>query len=133
MKRKYHEVLQTMRFSDSRCLELMYLLDAKGVIRWISEECEEITGFKAQELRGEFLFDYVHPMDRLNVACLWNEMHRRPTALGFRMKCKSNGWARLKGSMAILSSDEVIILTNETVDLGAVLSNQSFTKNKRLG
>jgi PAS domain S-box-containing protein len=58
--------------------EIVALIDATGVVRFISPQVERVLGIPASEVKGKSVFDFVHPDDRLRVASEYEKTVREP-------------------------------------------------------
>lgn len=77
-----------------RSIELIALLDADGLVMYHSPSPERQFGYRADEMRGQLIFDFVHPDDKTSAIdafkTLMAERQREPLLIRFRHK--SGSW-----------------------------------------
>ena len=58
--------------------EIVALIDAKGVVRFISPQAERVLGINPSDLKGRSVFDFVHPDERQRVATEYAKTVQEP-------------------------------------------------------
>ena len=74
------------RMSAQRLLDLMldtvFVVDAHGRFVDASASCEALLGYTAEELRGTYMIEYVHPDDRQRtLQTAWKVIAGKPATL----------------------------------------------------
>ena len=106
--------------------DILTVVDETGTVRYESGSVEDVTGFGADEIRGESGFDFVHPDDRERVRELLGETVANPDEVRrveFRAETRDGSWRWLE-------SRGVNLLDDPVVD-GIVISTRDVTARKQ--
>ncbi len=79
--------------------DIIAVIDAEGIQRYISPAAEKITGFSAEELVGRSFRDLIHPDDVEAVQQAWNQIVQQPggvRVVTYRQAHKATGWVFLE-------------------------------------
>jgi PAS domain S-box-containing protein len=71
------------------------LIDAQGIILYVSPSTESLLGYRSQELVGRDVFQYVHPEDRPRAAASLSELLRHPdriVTVELRARHQNGSW-----------------------------------------
>ncbi len=80
-------------------LDVVGVLDADGVLSYVSPAVEVMLGYAPEEVLGTEVFDYVHPDDLVRAFLALTETIETPGALppmGFRVMCADGSWRHVE-------------------------------------
>ncbi|HSK86923.1 MAG TPA: PAS domain S-box protein, partial [Anaerolineales bacterium] len=81
-------------------LDIITVLDASGVIQYVSPSTKRLLGYRPEELLGKNGFDFVHPEDQEKIMVALAENIQDPNAsvfAEFRFRHKDGSWCFLEG------------------------------------
>ena len=102
-------------------VEVIPVLDADGVITYVSPSARSVLGYEPEELVGENAFEYVHPDDVERVVARFAETVEDPECfpdVEYRFRAGDGSWVRLHGRAKNLLADpdvEGIVSYNRAV------------------
>ncbi|MBI5650780.1 MAG: PAS domain S-box protein [Chloroflexi bacterium] len=102
------------------------VLDAQGVIRYLSPAEERLTGFRAEEIIGQNVITNMHPADQPRVTALIAESIRTPDAIAtieYRLRHKDGAWHHYEATGRNLLDDPNVA--------GIVVNYRDITARKR--
>ena len=79
--------------------DVVTVVDAEGVVRYVSPSIERMLGYRPQERMGRSCFDLLHPDDLPRARSTFAEALRRPgdtLALGVRMGKRDGSWRQVE-------------------------------------
>ncbi|MFQ6054132.1 MAG: PAS domain S-box protein, partial [Candidatus Bathyarchaeia archaeon] len=87
------EAEEKFRGIIERSIDIIYIVDTKGRITFVSPSVEEILGYKSEEVLGKPLFDFVQESDRRRAMDAFAEALEGTIAQGFITEaiCKDHG------------------------------------------
>lgn len=106
-------------------LELITVLDAKGIITYENPSNRNFVGYEREEMVGRNVFEVIHPDDASAVQAAFGETLRRPGAsprLEFRIRHKDRSWRWLEAFGNNLLSDAAV--------KGIVVNSRDITERK---
>ena len=60
-------------------VDTVFVLDAHGRLLYVSASCEKLLGYTAEELRDQYMIEFVHPDDRgTTLGQVWRLMTGEP-------------------------------------------------------
>ncbi len=113
------------RTLTERASDLVLVVDAKGGIRYKSQNVEHVLGFPERMTAEERLTDLVHPDDREELARLFMEGVEQPGAIRkgeVRLRHRSGAWRMMEAVARNLLEDPVI--------QGVVMNLRDITERK---
>lgn len=72
-----------------RLPELIAVIDAAGLIRYVNRRLCEAMGYEKDQLVGSNIFDHVHPDDLAYMAWSWETRQSRPGEVGMRVHARA--------------------------------------------
>jgi len=118
------EPLQTL-LEDS--LDIVALLNADAMVKYISPSVEKMTGYKPEELTGKYIFDFIHPDDSKSLLSGFLEGVKTPgftQKREFRYRHKDGSWHSLETIGINLLEDPAVA--------GVILTGRDVTDRKRM-
>jgi PAS domain S-box-containing protein len=124
IERKTHErELKQYEALVEESTDATAIVDADGAIRFLTPAAEGILGYDREELRGEFVFDYIHEGDREQVVDEFEAMLSDPDYRGseeFRFKHADGPWivlaARARNLLDDPSINGVVIYAHDVTE-----------------
>ncbi len=107
-------------------LDIITVLDERGVIRFENPAAEQLTGYRPDELIGQFVFDFIHPDDRPATLHAFQGIlaEKNQTASAeFRFRNKNGSWQYL----AAVAKN----LLHESGIAGVIVSSRDVTIQKQ--
>jgi diguanylate cyclase (GGDEF)-like protein/PAS domain S-box-containing protein len=107
--------------------DIITLLDADGIVRYVSPAVERVTGYRPEEQVGTNAFGSVHPDDREQALNTFAEVLKRPglhPPLEFRVPHKDGSWRYLEHVVNNLLDDPAV--------RGVVVNSWDVTERKAL-
>jgi diguanylate cyclase (GGDEF)-like protein/PAS domain S-box-containing protein len=107
--------------------DIITILDADGIIRYVSPAVERVTGYKPEEQIGTNAFGSVHPDHREQALGIFAEALKRPglhPPLEFRVPHKDGSWRYLEHVVNNLLDDPAV--------RGVVVNSWDITERKAL-
>ena len=92
------EVLERFEILVKNSREMIMVKDRADHLLYVSPPCEEILGFRPQELVGQRLASLIHPEDLTGCQACFEALLTRPgesVVLDFRMRGKDDTWRQL--------------------------------------
>jgi PAS domain S-box-containing protein len=103
--------------------DLVALIDAQGVIRYLSPAVLHVLGFAPEELIGRHVIELIHPSDIETVQAVFEYQLTDPgvvSAVRYRCRCKDGGWRVLESKGMNRLSDPavraVVVNTRDVTD-----------------
>ena len=93
------------------CFDCISLRDKQGRILYHSPSCQKVTGYTADEVKGMFLADLIHPEDRLDFLKRQDKCVRNPGVPVYgvhRSRHKTGNYIWVEGTITNLLNDENI-------------------------
>ncbi len=91
--------------------DLFVIVDAQGMLSYISPSIKRILGYEPDEITGAFLFDFFHPEEREEALKAFWEVQATPgitPALSFRVIHKNGAWFFLEGNANNLLDNRIV-------------------------
>ena len=105
--------------------DIVQVVDAKGILKYVSPSVENILGYKPEDLIGTPTLDIVHPDDRQTVIEGFGKIQKNPkVALITITRCKHKD-----GSWKVLEGKSVNYLDNPAIH-GLVSNTRDITERK---
>jgi len=131
VQEKLQEKLRESEMRDRALIEnssdIIQVVDAEGVIRYVSPSVQRILGYRPEELIGRLSIDVVHPDDLQKVAVGFEEALQKPgvpVSTACRCKHKDGTWRVIEGT-------GVNQLSNPAVN-GFIANMRDATEHKRM-
>lgn len=101
LKQKLNQSEEKFSFIANNTSDVIMVHELSGKIDFISESCEQMIGYKANELDKTNPYDYIHPEDIPKVEKLHQEIikNKRKIVLDFRYKHKDGHWIWLETAL----------------------------------
>jgi diguanylate cyclase (GGDEF)-like protein/PAS domain S-box-containing protein len=99
---------ERLRALTQNTSDIVTFLDADGIIRYQSPSVEQILGYRPEEMCGENVFDYVHPVDLGRIRDRFAEALAAPDfrlSAEYRFRHKDGYWCYLESVGSNLFSD----------------------------
>ncbi|HEY9858022.1 MAG TPA: PAS domain S-box protein [Candidatus Obscuribacterales bacterium] len=125
---------QRLRESEARFRSLVQnssdiitILEADGVIRYVSPSIERILGYQPEPLMGQSAFDYTHPAESAELQTAFAKILAQPgiaPPLEFRVRHAAGHWVDLE-----------VVVNNLLQDVGVkgvILNSRDITERKQL-
>ena len=87
---------------------IVFVLNADGRLRDVSPALEEVLGYRAKDLLGTMVFDYVHPEDLERVSKAFTEAYENPNVappIEFLARAADGSWRHMVASWNNLLDD----------------------------
>ena len=91
------------RLLANNIADIIILIDARGLLRYVSQSVEPVLGLRAQDLIGKSCFDLVHPDDRESVKAATARLNGDRQRQHRRVSDTIAATARWRGSKATSS------------------------------
>jgi two-component system NtrC family sensor kinase len=101
--------------------DMIFVLDDRGIVRYVSPSVERLTGYRSDELIGRPALARIHPDDRAAVRTAL-ATPGFPGSLAYRAMCKDGSWQTI----------EAIGTQIPGADAGIVVNARDVTERKRL-
>jgi PAS domain S-box-containing protein len=128
LSEQIHRERSETRFQSliQNAAEVVWVVDARGVILYVSPSSARVLGQPADALRGETLWPLIHPDDRTRVAGVLASAGTTgaPEATEFRMRHADGSWRHLETLLANLVGDP---------DVGGVVLNSRDVSERKAG
>ena len=102
--------------------DIITVLQTDGIISYVSPSIEHILGYKAEDLSGKSIFEYIYPEDILTVQTAFADVSKN-VKLEYRFRHSDNSWVCLES-----------VSNNLLCDLsvkGLVINSRDVTQRKR--
>ena len=113
-----------------RLPELIAVIDAAGLVRFVNRRLCEAMGYVEDQLVGSNIFDYVHPDDLAYMAWSWETRQSRPGEVGMRVHARGRNadgsWRPVEiVGLSLLDDARVgaMVMTMRDLDDGAALAD----------
>ncbi|MCB1251393.1 MAG: diguanylate cyclase [Acidimicrobiales bacterium] len=113
-----------------RLPELIAVIDAAGLVRYVNRRLCEAMGYVEDQLVGSNIFDYVHPDDLAYMAWSWETRQSRPGEVGMRVHARGRNadgsWRPVEiVGLSLLDDARVgaMVMTMRDLDDGAALAD----------
>ena len=126
-ERKLRKSEERFRSLVQNSSDVVTILDLGGIIRYHSPATESILGYKAGDLAGESVFDYIHPEDTAGALRAFVKASRNPEVKAvteLRARHADGSWRWLEGVAINLLDDPGV--------RGIVLNSRDITERKAL-
>lgn len=105
--------------------DIASILDFEGLALYESPSIERILGYRPDELRGQRVFDYVHPDDREQTVAAFRDLVETgtPRPVEFRFRHRDGRWRVLEGIGRLLPVDSPVP--------GVIVNSRDVTERRR--
>jgi PAS domain S-box-containing protein len=117
---------QHFRSLIENALDIITLVDERGIILFSSPSIERVLGYTPEELLGRSAYDLIHPDDLLLVTEKFERGVQQPGAtasIAFRCRHKDHSWRILEASSKNLLHDPVVA--------GMVINSRDVTERRQ--
>ncbi|MEW6554326.1 MAG: PAS domain S-box protein [Actinomycetota bacterium] len=114
------------RYITENTHDIISVLDADGVLRYVSPSIKNITGYEAEEIIGQRAFDLIHPDDIANTMSIFTEGVRE-SAPAARAEYR---WMHKDGTWHIHEAFGINALDNPSMH-GVIVHARDITERKR--
>ncbi len=122
---------QKYRFIAENTSDLVVQHEFNGIIKYISNNCDRITGYQEEELLDQDPYQFIHPDDIQEIITKHqNILHLKNEVITFRFLKKNQEYVWFETSVKIIrdASDKVIGIQTSSRDISQRLKDQEEVK-----